>query len=96
MNHPDLKSGKNYGIIEFVAMLPGLSKIIKPVMPVDSHAQMNFDSPKSGPLFKYAYWAALKRTKDVYDQLIKELRSLNVNKQSIQNFKDQSNQEVKV
>jgi len=96
MNHPDLKSGKIYGIIEFVAMLPGLSEIITPMMPHDSHAQMNLDSPKSGHMFPFAYWAALKRTKDIYNQLIVELFGLNMNKQTILNFKGQSDQEVKV
>ncbi|MEA3326452.1 MAG: hypothetical protein U9R53_03985 [Chloroflexota bacterium] len=90
MNHPDLKSGRIYGLFDFIAMLPGLSKIIKPLMPIDSHAQMNLDSPNSGPMFAFAYWAALKRTKGFYDELINELKILNVNQHAIQNFKGQS------
>ena len=73
MNHPDLRSGMNYGLVEYLALLPGLSSIITPLMPDDSHAKMNLDTPRSGPLFHFAFTAACKRTKDCFDKLIKEL-----------------------
>jgi hypothetical protein len=66
---PKLKSGKNYGLIEFIALLPGLSKVLTPLMPSDSHAKMNLDSPKSGSYFEFAYAAAEKRTAQVLDQI---------------------------
>lgn len=62
LTHEKLISGKNYGVIEFLAMLPGIKKLILPLMRDDSHAKMNLDGPESNPLFKYAYHAAVKRT----------------------------------
>jgi len=70
MNHPKLKSGENYGIIEFIALIPGLSRWVQPLMPADSHARMNLDGPKSGDLFTYAYHAAYKQTISVFQQLM--------------------------
>ncbi len=69
MAHEDLISGKNYGLIEFIAMIPGLSSLIVPKMPADSHAKMNLDSPAAGPLFAFNYQAALKRTILTYQEL---------------------------
>lgn len=89
MNHPDLESGKNYGVIEFIAMVPGLSRLIMPLMPGDSHARMNLDQPSSSPLFIYAYCAALNKTKLVYDGLIQKLISSDVCLKLISSFKDQ-------
>lgn len=69
MKHPELKSGKNYGLIEFIALIPAFSEWIKPTMPEDSHAKMNLDGPISGECFKYAYAAALKQTAKAFQQL---------------------------
>lgn len=69
----NLKSGKNYGLVEFFALIPGISKLVTPLMPEDSHAKMNLDSPASGPHFFYAYWAAYKRTRHIYEQIILQL-----------------------
>jgi len=66
MNSPKLRSGINYGLIDFLALIPGFGKIVTPLMPADSHAKMNLDSPKSGVFFDYAYHAALKRTKSCF------------------------------
>jgi len=85
-NSPELQSGKNYGLIEFFAMLPGLSIIIKPLMPGDSHAKMNLDSPKSGPFFNYAFAAAKKRTKHVVDALLEEMRYKSIKTELIKAF----------
>ncbi len=87
MQHPDLKSGKNYGIIEFIAMLPILSSLITSRMPADSHARMNLDSPKAGDLFQFAYWASLKRTQIECDRLIDKLQALQIDPVRIQSFK---------
>ena len=59
---PDLFSGENYGLVEFLSMLPLLSKWLIPRMPEDSHARTNKDGPETGPLFPYALIAATKRT----------------------------------
>lgn len=97
INHDDkeifqdigLKSGKNYGLIEFIAMIPLISKVIKPLMPIDSHAQMNLDSPTSGSNFQYAYWAALKRTYDAYSTVLMGLLQCKNHQSKIARFKDQ-------
>jgi len=89
MKHPKLHSGMNYGLTDFLAILPGLGKIMKPLMPEDSHAKMNLDSPKSGSEFYYAYFAALKRTKDCFRKLILELRTNDINEEKIAGFKGQ-------
>ncbi|KUK95969.1 MAG: hypothetical protein XE06_0583 [Anaerolineaceae bacterium 46_22] len=85
-NSPELKSGKNYGLIELFALLPGLSRLIKPFMPEDSHAKMNLDSPKSGPFFNYAYTAAKRRTKHVLDALLEEMQYKNTKIELIKAF----------
>lgn len=76
IKHPDLKSGVNYGIIEYFALLPVLSNLIKPHMPADSHAIMNLDTPSSGPAFSYVYYAALKRTQSALDSILEGMVSL--------------------
>ncbi len=89
MNHPDLRSGINYGLFEYLALLPGLSSIITPLMPNDSHAKMNLDTPRSGPLFEFAFTAARKRTKDCLTLVLKELAMKNVNGEKILGFLSQ-------
>jgi len=85
-NAPKLKSGKNYGIIEFFAMIPGLSRLIKPLMPADSHAKMNLDSPKSGPYFEFAFIAAQKRTKQAINAILRQLFTLDIKGEAIHVF----------
>jgi ABC-type bacteriocin/lantibiotic exporter with double-glycine peptidase domain len=92
----DLKSGKNYGVIEFVALLPCISKLVTPLMPEDSHAKMNLDSPTSGPHFAYAYWAAFKRTLDIYNRTYLQLSENDINSDQISAFHGQYTSEVKV
>ena len=86
LNSPMLVSGKNYGLIEFIAMLPGLSKLIKPLMPRDSHAVMNLDSPKSGPNFHYAFEAAEQRTEDVILRLLDQFKAQQIDEEKINAF----------
>jgi len=86
INSPALQSGKNYGLIEFFALIPGLSRIIKPLMPEDSHAKMNLDSPKSGQFFQYAYIAAERRTKHIVDALLGQTQHRNMRTELIQAF----------
>ncbi|MCB2203039.1 hypothetical protein KQH56_03445 [bacterium] len=70
MTDDDLVSGKNYGLIEFLAMIPGLDRLVVPRMPANSHAKMNLDSPAAGPMFAFNYQAALKRTQQGYQELL--------------------------
>lgn len=87
-HHPDLESGKNYGVIEFLAMLPLLSTWLKPLMPHDSHARMNLDDPSASPNFEYAYWAAYQSTVSAYEQLMQQLNKLPDSEYIISHFKD--------
>jgi len=84
--HCDLKSGKNYGVMEFIAMVPGLSKIIIPLMPEDSHARMNMDSPEVSPHFNFVYMAALLRSKDVVLRLLELMSKENFSPKNIGEF----------
>ena len=88
INHPDLTSGKNYGLSEFFALLPVISRLILPLMPPDSHARMNLDQPSSSQNFYYAYWAALKQTSKLFDHVIQGLKSLDYNHNIISHFTD--------
>lgn len=78
ISSPSLQSGKNYGIFEFLALIPLISLLVKPLMPADSHAKMNLDSLNSGPAFEYAYYAAKFRTEDVIKQIIHQINCLNL------------------
>jgi hypothetical protein len=83
---PSLQSGKNYGLFEFLALLPMISILIKPLMPSDSHAKMNLDSPNSGPAFECAYFAAKSRTEYVIEQIINETKHLNLSEDKLNDF----------
>jgi len=54
--------------------------LVIPRLPRDSHAWMNLDSEACGPLFEYAFYAAIKRTRfeleTVAKGLTKELNHL--------------------
>ncbi|MEW6404150.1 MAG: hypothetical protein AB1649_20330 [Chloroflexota bacterium] len=62
VNSPDLRSGKLYLPLDALYYVPFLRKISLLLLPRDSHARMNLDSPEQGPLFAYARAAAVKRT----------------------------------
>jgi hypothetical protein len=86
IHHPDLRSGINYGLIEFIALTPVLSNWIKPHMPDDSHAKMNLDGPEAGKKFQYVYSAALKQTKDLFTNLLLEINELGIPQEKISTF----------
>ena len=67
VENPSLRSGKLYLPLGILSFIPGLSKLVMPFLPRDSHAWMNLDSPSCGPLFEYAFEAAVKRTKYEFD-----------------------------
>ena len=77
VENPSLRSGKMYFPFGFLSFVPGLKKFIIPHMPRDSHAWMNLDFEACGPMFEYAFHAAVKRTrfelKTVAKALTKEL-----------------------
>ncbi|RME86779.1 MAG: hypothetical protein D6770_11080, partial [Anaerolineae bacterium] len=59
---PDLRSGRLYYPLEALTFIPGLERLVQPLLPRDSHAWMNLDSPARGPKFAYAFAAAVRRT----------------------------------
>jgi len=67
IENPALRSGKFYYPLEAFSFVPGLKKLVIPFLPRDSHAWMNLDSAKRGPMFEYAMHAAIKRTKYEFD-----------------------------
>jgi len=68
-----LRSGKIYWPFEPLSWIPGIGRWIIPLLPPDSHARMNLDSPDRGPAFDYAFAAAVKRTVHEYDLTINGL-----------------------
>ncbi|MDD5370857.1 MAG: hypothetical protein PHQ40_17380 [Anaerolineaceae bacterium] len=70
LTSPKLRSGRIYQPLELLTLLPGLERWIKLLLPRDSHAWMNLDTPKSSPLFAYAIVAARKRTRIEVEQVI--------------------------
>lgn len=70
---PNLRSGKIYLPMDALYFVPFLRKIALSVLPQDSHAKMNLDSPVQGPRFAYARAAAIKRTVHEFELLKKAL-----------------------
>jgi hypothetical protein len=63
INSPDLRSGKVYLPVEALYIFEKLRPFVLRILPHDSHAWMNLDSPEQGGFkFDYAMQAAIKRT----------------------------------
>jgi hypothetical protein len=75
LHSPELHSGKLYYPLEVFSFVPVLKHLAMPLLPRDSHAWMNLDSPERGERFEYAFEAALKRTKHEFDQTVAGLSS---------------------
>ncbi len=73
VENPSLRSGKMYYPLGLLSFVPGLKKFVVPRMPRDSHAWMNLDSEARGPMFEYAFQAAVKRTRFELGQVAKGL-----------------------
>jgi hypothetical protein len=73
LNGPELRSGKIYWPLEPLSWIPRIGRWIIPLLPPDSHARMNLDSPDSGPAFPYAIAAAVKRTRYEYELTVSRL-----------------------
>lgn len=67
-----LYSGKIYPL-DYLAFFPLLRPLVVPLLPRDSHAWMNLDSSNRGPKFKYAFQAAIKRTRIEFESTAKVL-----------------------
>lgn len=55
-------TGKVYWPVEALWAIRALQPLVKMLVPKDSHAWMNLDTPETGPLFPFAIEAAVKRT----------------------------------
>ncbi len=73
VENPSLRSGKSYFPFGFLSFIPGVESLITPLLPRDSHAWMNLDSSERGPLFEYAFHAAVKRTKYEFNLVARDL-----------------------
>ncbi len=73
VENPSLRSGKMYFPLGFLSFIPGIKKLVIPLMPRDSHAWMNLDSEARGPMFEYAFQAAVKRTRFEFEDVMKGL-----------------------
>jgi hypothetical protein len=80
LKESELRSGKIYWPLEPLSWIPRVGRLIRPLLPHDSHAWMNLDSPARGPGFDYAYAAAIKRTRIEYEQTVNGMppRSVNI------------------
>jgi len=72
LNSGALRSGKVY-LLEVLTLINPLRPLVLPLLPRGAHGWMNLDSPERGPHFKYAFQAALKRTKIEFERTMKEL-----------------------
>jgi hypothetical protein len=69
----NLHSGKLYYPLGVLYFIPAFRKLAMSILPRDSHAWMNLDSPERNPQFEYARAAAVKRTQHEFDILEKLL-----------------------
>lgn len=67
LQHPRLRTGRVYLPLEALWLFPRLQPWLKRVLPPDSHAHMNLDSPETGALFPYSLEAAVQRTRAEFD-----------------------------
>lgn len=73
LNHRDLHSGRVYLPLEALYLVHFLRPLVLRILPRDSHAWMNIDSPGQGPNFPYVFEAAVQRTRIEFDRLAKDL-----------------------
>jgi hypothetical protein len=73
IHNQDLRSGKTYPPIEWLYYVEWIRPYVLPLIPRDSHAWMNLDSPRQGHKFEYAVQAAIKRTRIEYEKTMTEL-----------------------
>ena len=68
INSPNLRSGKTYYPLEFLYFIRRTRALSLRLLPTDSHAWMNLDSPEQGFKFEYSMQAAIKRTRFEYEK----------------------------
>jgi hypothetical protein len=70
INTPALRSGFIYLPLEAFYHFHVLRPLLMRILPRDSHAWMNIDSPKQGSNFDYVFQAAIKRTRIEFEKTI--------------------------
>lgn len=75
LKSPNLITGRIYYPLEVLAFVPGLTVLIKHFLPRDSHTWMNLDSPHQGPLFEYAFNAAVLRTRTEFHSIQQQIKN---------------------
>ena len=70
LRHPRLFTGRVYLPLEALCLFPILRPVVRPLLPRDSHAWVNLDSPETGPLFPYSLEAAVQRTLAEFDRTL--------------------------
>lgn len=73
LNSKELVSHQTTFPGDYLALIPGVDKLLKPYLPKSSHTNMNLDSPTSGDNFYWAYHSAVVRTKIELEKVIGEL-----------------------
>jgi hypothetical protein len=68
INGSSLRSGRTYYPVELLYFIPLTRALSLRLLPKDSHAWMNLDSPEQGFKFEYAMQAAIKRTRLEYEK----------------------------
>ena len=79
IHSPDLHSGKLYYPWEVLSFIPIVKRLVIPLLPKDSHAHMNLDSPERKERFAYAFEAAVKRTTVEFESTVKNLSKNQLN-----------------
>lgn len=69
-----MRSGKIYLPLDAFYFIKVLRPLVLSLLPRDSHAWMNLDSPEQGFKFTYAMQAAIKRTGIEFEKTVNELR----------------------
>ena len=70
---PVLRSGKLYYPFELFSFIKILKPLVLPLLPRDSHAWMNLDSPEQGFKFDYVMSASVKRTRLEFEKTTRDL-----------------------
>ena len=73
IHSPNLHSGKLYYPLGVLSFVPFVKHLVIPLLPADSHAHMQLDSPARGKRFAYAFEAAIKRTQYEFKTTIANL-----------------------
>lgn len=73
LDAPDLHSCRMYLPLEILYFIRPFTPLALRLLPADSHAHMNLDSPDQGPRFEYAFHAAVKRTQIEFDRTASHL-----------------------